>query len=103
MSASPMFDPAPPGREPDIIDHLKNSQRLMTARELASILAISPENDLYRKGWLRRWRRNGNRGLDADWRAVPLHTTVLEVADQFSFFGIDTDDGKPLMLKAGTQ
>jgi hypothetical protein len=28
---------------------------------------------------------------------------VLEVANQFSFFGIDTDNGKPLTLKAGTQ
>jgi excisionase family DNA binding protein len=43
MSASPIFDPAPPVRGPDIIDHLKNSERLMTARELASILAISPK------------------------------------------------------------
>jgi hypothetical protein len=40
-AASPIFDPAPPVRGPDIIDHLKNSERLMTARELASILAIS--------------------------------------------------------------
>ena len=30
-------------RGPDIIDHLKGSERLMTARELASILAISPK------------------------------------------------------------
>ena len=39
MSASPAIDPA----APDIIDHLKSSERLMTARELASILAISPK------------------------------------------------------------
>jgi excisionase family DNA binding protein len=32
-----------PSGGPDIIDHLKNSERLMTARELASILAISPK------------------------------------------------------------
>ena len=43
MSASPLIDPAPPVRGPDIIDHLKSSERLMTARELASILAISPK------------------------------------------------------------
>ncbi len=43
MSASPIFDPAPPVRGPGIIDHLKNSERLMTTRELASILAISPK------------------------------------------------------------
>jgi len=43
MSASPVIDPAPPVRGTDIIDHLKNSARLMTARELASILAISPK------------------------------------------------------------
>ena len=43
MSASPVIDPAPPGRSPDIIDHLKSSEQLMTARELASILAISPK------------------------------------------------------------
>lgn len=43
MSPSPIFDPAPPVRGPDIIDHLKSSERLMTAPELASILAISPK------------------------------------------------------------
>ena len=43
MSASPIFDPAPPVRGHDIIDLLKNSERLMIARELASILAISPK------------------------------------------------------------
>ena len=43
MSASPVIDPVPSVRRPDIIDHLKNSERLMTARELASILAISPK------------------------------------------------------------
>jgi len=40
--------------------------------------------------------------IDADWRTDPLHTIILEVADQFSFFGIDTDDGKALALKACT-
>ena len=43
MSASPAIDPAAPVKGPDIIDHLKSSERLMTARELASILAISPK------------------------------------------------------------
>ena len=38
--------------------------------------------------------------IDAHWRVVPLHTIVLEVAGQFSFFGVDADDGKPLALKA---
>jgi hypothetical protein len=28
---------------------------------------------------------------------------VLEVANQLSLFGIDTDNGKPLTFKAGTQ
>ena len=42
MSASPAIDPAPPVRGPDIIHHLKSSERLVT-RELASILAISPK------------------------------------------------------------
>ncbi len=41
--------------------------------------------------------------IDAFGRAIPLHPVVLEVADQFSFFGIDADHGKPLTLKAGTQ
>ena len=40
--------------------------------------------------------------IDAHGRAVPLDTIVLEVADQFSFLGVDADDGKPLALKAGT-
>ena len=43
MSAAPVIDLAPPVRRPDIIDRLKSSERLMTARELASILAISPK------------------------------------------------------------
>jgi hypothetical protein len=42
VSASPTIDPAAPVKGPDIIDHLKSSERL-TARELASILAISPK------------------------------------------------------------
>ena len=41
--------------------------------------------------------------IDAHRCAIPLDTIVLEVADQFSFLGIDADDGKPLTLKAGTQ
>src|SRR5664279_1012483 len=41
--------------------------------------------------------------IDAHRRAIPLDAMVLEVANQFSFFGIDTDNGKPLTLKAGTQ
>ena len=40
--------------------------------------------------------------IDAHRRAVPLDAIVFEVADQFSFFGIDADNGKPLALKAGT-
>lgn len=40
--------------------------------------------------------------IDAHGRAIPLDTIVLEVADQFSLFGIDADDGKALVLKAGT-
>jgi len=43
VSASPAIEPATPVKGPDIIDHLKSSERLMTARELASILAISPK------------------------------------------------------------
>ena len=43
MSASPVAEPAPPVKGHDIIDHLRISERLMTARELASILAISPK------------------------------------------------------------
>jgi hypothetical protein len=41
--------------------------------------------------------------IDAHERAIPLDAMVLEVADQFSLFGIDADNGKPLTLKAGTQ
>ena len=41
--------------------------------------------------------------IDAHGRAVPLHPVVLEVADQFSLFGIDTDHGKSLAFKAVTQ
>ena len=43
MSASPVAESAPPVQGHDIIDHLRISERLMTARELASILAISPK------------------------------------------------------------
>lgn len=39
--------------------------------------------------------------IDAQGRAVPLDAIVFEVADQFSLFGIDADDGKVLTLKAG--
>ena len=41
--------------------------------------------------------------IDAHRCAVPLDAIVLEVADQFSFFGINADDRQPLALKAGTQ
>ena len=41
--------------------------------------------------------------IDAHRCAVPLDAIVLEVADQFSSFGIDADDRKALALKAGTQ
>jgi len=40
--------------------------------------------------------------IDAHGRAIPLDTVVFEIADQFSFFGIDADEGKTLSLKAGT-
>ena len=40
--------------------------------------------------------------VDAHGRAIPLDAIVFEIADQFSFFGIDADDGKPLALEAGT-
>jgi len=42
MSASPTLTPAVPPA-PDIIEHLRRSERLITARELASILSISPK------------------------------------------------------------
>ena len=41
--------------------------------------------------------------IDAHGRSVPLDAIVFEIADQFSFFGIDADDGKPLGFKTGTQ
>jgi len=41
--------------------------------------------------------------MDAHGRAVPLDAAVFEVADQFSFFGVDADNGQPLAFKAGTQ
>ncbi len=40
--------------------------------------------------------------IHAHRRAIPLNASVFEVADQFSLFGIDADDGKTLALKAGT-
>ena len=42
MSASPTVTPANPPA-PDIIESLCRSERLITARELASILSISPK------------------------------------------------------------
>ena len=39
--------------------------------------------------------------IDAHGHPIPLGAIVLEVADQFSLFGINADDGKPLTLKAG--
>lgn len=42
MSASPIVSAANPAA-PDIIEHLCRSERLLTARELASILSISPK------------------------------------------------------------
>ena len=43
MSTSPAFRISAPEGAPDVFDHLSRSERLMTARELASILAISPK------------------------------------------------------------
>jgi excisionase family DNA binding protein len=43
MSTSPVFRVSAPDGAPDVLDHLSRSERLMTARELASILAISPK------------------------------------------------------------
>src|ERR1019366_2928049 len=43
MSTSPAFRVSTPERAPDVLEHLSRSERLMTARELASILAISPK------------------------------------------------------------
>jgi hypothetical protein len=40
--------------------------------------------------------------IDSHRRAIPLDAIVFEIADQFSLFGIDADDGKTLALKAGT-
>jgi hypothetical protein len=39
--------------------------------------------------------------IDVHGRPIPLGAIVLEVADQFSLFGVNADDGKPLALKAG--
>jgi len=36
-------------------------------------------------------------------RAIPLGAGVFEVADQFAFLAIDTDDGKALSLEASAQ
>src|SRR5271157_3978787 len=43
MSTSPAFRVSEPERPPDVLDHLSRSERLLTARELALILAISPK------------------------------------------------------------
>jgi len=40
--------------------------------------------------------------IDAHGCPVPLGAIVLEVAEQFSLFGVNAYDGKPLALKAGT-
>jgi len=39
--------------------------------------------------------------IDAHRCAVPLDAIVLEVADQFSFFGIDADDGEARGAQSG--
>jgi predicted DNA-binding transcriptional regulator AlpA len=39
----PAFRISTPENAPDVLEHLSRSQRLWTARELASILAISPK------------------------------------------------------------
>jgi len=41
--------------------------------------------------------------MDEHRRASHFTPLFLKFADQFSLFGIDADDGKPLALKAGTQ
>ena len=38
-----------------------------------------------------------------DRRAIPLDAVIFEVADQFSLFGVDADNRKPLPLKAAAQ
>ena len=43
MSTSSAFRVSAPDSTLDVLDHLSRSERLMTARELASILAISPK------------------------------------------------------------
>ena len=40
--------------------------------------------------------------IDAHRRAIPFDAVIFEIADQFSLFGVDADDGKTLALKAGT-
>ena len=40
--------------------------------------------------------------INAHGGATPLDAIVFEVANQFSFFGIDADDGKSLTLKTRT-
>jgi predicted DNA-binding transcriptional regulator AlpA len=40
MSTSPAFRVSAPVSAPDVLDHLSRSERLLTARELALILAI---------------------------------------------------------------
>lgn len=41
--------------------------------------------------------------VHVDRRAIPLDAVIFEVADQFSLFGVDADNGKPLPLKAAAQ
>jgi len=43
MSTSPASRLSAPESVSDVLDHLSRSERLMTARELASILSISPK------------------------------------------------------------
>lgn len=43
MSTSPASRLSAPEGASDVLDHLSRSERLMTARELASILSISPK------------------------------------------------------------
>jgi excisionase family DNA binding protein len=43
MPTSPAFRVSAPESAPDVLDQLSRSERLITARELASILAISPK------------------------------------------------------------
>ena len=85
MSASPAIDPAAPVKGPDIIDHLKSSERLMNARELASILAISPKT-IYSYSYAERNMiphfNRGDRHLDTG----GLRTNITRRCDLDSFY-----------------